>query len=250
MPLTPALQEKAAAIKATDKNKYDSASFTGKSGIRIVYRLLRPLHAKPGRRYPLVVVYHGSGVEGSDNSSQLGILSKIWAEDEIRNKYPAYILVPQFPQRSSNYAPDAARKVLTSHPQPCLDAALELADSLRRALNIDDKRIYAMGFSMGGSTTMNSLALRPGLFAAGISFSGIPAFEDEDKLINTPLWLIHGNADTENPFASDSLFYREMMAKGAKKLRFLELDGVAHELLPQLWVNSALPEWLFRQRKK
>lgn len=234
------------AVKAVDTGLFGRGSYAGKDGYRLQYRLLKPAILRPGTRYPLVIVYHGSGAVGTDNTAQLGLLAKLWAAPHIRNRFPAYVLVPQFPERSSNYEPDPARQVLSSHPQRGVETSLQLIDSLKKAgLSIDPKRIYAMGFSMGASTVVNALAMRPHLFAAGIAYAGIPAFADEKKLLHQALWLIHGNADTENPYVSDSLFYREMMGKGAKKLSFWQLDGVAHEVLPQLIVSVLFPDWLF-----
>jgi predicted peptidase len=194
-------------------------------------------------------VFHGSNAVGNDNTSQLGILAKLFATEEIQAKYPAFILAPQFPSRSSNYVLDYSRNVLTSVPQPCLTTALQLIDSLKSNLNIDEKRIYLIGFSMGASSVINALSLKLDLFAAGISISGIPQFNKVKTLTNIPIWLIHGNIDTENPFNSDKQFFEEVSQNN--KTRFWEFDNLAHnDIFSPAILTDELPKWLFKNKRK
>lgn len=234
-----------AKIKAINNNIFEAGSFMGKGTPSIKYQLLKPEH-KNTTKLPLIIVFHGSGAVGTDNAAQLGILAKLWAMPEIKSSCPAYVLAPQFATRSSNYVEDKQRGVLTSVAQPCLETALQLIDSLKTSLNIDFTRIYALGFSMGGSSVTNALSARPDLFAAGISISGIPQFDKAKTLSNIPLWLMHGNLDTENPFASDAQFYEEFKAKK----RFWEFDGKAHnDIFSSLILGDAIPKWLSKHKK-
>ncbi|MET3126786.1 putative peptidase [Arcicella rosea] len=142
---------------------------------------------------------------------------------------------------------DTSRNVLYSTPRACLNSVLALIDTLKLNLNIDTKRIYVIGFSMGGSTVINSLSARPELFAAGISISGIPQFDKIQELATTPIWLIHGIDDTENPINSDEQFYREM----SENIRFWKLKATTHDnVFTTQILGETLPKWLFKQRKK
>ena len=241
------LKQRIAEIKGLNTNVFAKASFKGTADTAIVYRLLKPNNTKD--KLPLVIVFHGSNAVGNDNTSQLGILAKLLASDEIQAKYPAFILAPQFPSRSSNYVLDRSRNVLTSVPQPCLTTALQLIDSLKNTLNIDEKRIYLIGFSMGASSVINALALKPDVFAAGISISGIPQFNQVNVLANVPIWLIHGNIDTENPFNSDKQFFEEVNQNN--KTRFWEFDNLAHnDIFAPAILTDELPRWLFKNKRK
>jgi predicted peptidase len=240
------LKQRIAEIKGLNTDVFTKGSFKGTGDTPIVYRLLKP--KSTNRKLPLVIVFHGSNAVGNDNNSQLGILAKLFATDEIHAKYPAFVLAPQFPSRSSNYVMDHSRNVLTSVPQPCLKTALQLIDSLKNNLNIDEKRIYLIGFSMGASSVINALALKPDLFAAGISISGIPQFDKIKTLTNIPIWLIHGNMDTENPFNSDEQFYKEV---NHNKTRFWEFDNLAHnDIFAPAILTDELPKWLFNKKRK
>lgn len=236
-------------IRALDNTSFDTATFLSKGQIPLNYRLHNVGNKyQKDKKYPLIVVFHGSGAIGSDNVSQLGILSKLFASPNIQNKYPAYILAPQFSMRSSDYILDDNRNVQVSKARTYLQSALQLIDSLQQNLNIDRKRIYAIGFSMGGSTVINALSARPDLFAAGISISGIPQFDRIHHLSTIPIWLIHGMEDTENPINSDEEFYKEMNTIG--KVRFWKLKGVSHDnVFSSLLLGENLPKWLFEQHR-
>lgn len=233
-------------IKSLDTNNFEAASFTGTTSPEIKYRLFKPTLQRAGESYPLVVVYHGSGAIGTDNTTQVGLLQKLFATAAIQQQYPAYVLAPQFATRSSDYKMDTARKVLYATARPALNTVLQLIDSLKTTLNIDGKRIYVIGFSMGGSTVINSLSTRPDLFAAGISISGIPQFDKINELRSIPLWLIHGLNDTENPINSDVQLYKEL----GNKTRFWKLTGTTHDnVFTTKLLGDVLPKWLFKQHK-
>ena len=103
---------------------------------------------------------------------------------------------------------------------------------------------------MGASSTINALGLRPNMFAAAISVSGIPDFSYTDKLVQIPLWLIHGNADNENPIASDKQLYKELLSRHDQHIKFWEIDNLDHDIYSPLYTTDAIPAWLFSQKKK
>ena len=82
----------AASITADD---FASGSFTASDGTVLPYRLLAPASMEPGRRYPLVVQFHGSGAIGSDNRAQIegDLAARAWAVPALRARYPAFVLV-------------------------------------------------------------------------------------------------------------------------------------------------------------
>ncbi|KUJ60636.1 hypothetical protein AR687_16535 [Flavobacteriaceae bacterium CRH] len=241
-------KEEFSKIRSLNNETFDTVNFVGREQVGLKYRLYKPKQQKKDKSFPLVIVYHGSGRPiGTDNSSQLGVLPKLFASAEIQNKYPSYVLAPQFSERSSDYETENNRNLLYSKPRASLNSVMELVDSLKSNLNIDNKRIYVVGYSMGGSTAINSLAARPDLFAAGISISGIPQFDKTEEMKTIPIWLIHGLDDTENPITSDEQFYKEMSAN----IRFWKLKGTTHDnVFTTTILGETLPEWLFKQHKK
>lgn len=237
------------SIRRIDNERFQPLSFMGRNGISLQCRLLPPPAGKPKARYPMIIIFHGSGAVGTDNRSQLGLMAKYWARDDIRSRYPAYVLAVQFPTRSSDYDPDQQRGIPVSHHRPCLETALQLVDSLRGSLAVDPARIYGLGYSMGASTILNAIGLRSNLFAGVVSISGVPEFSHLALLKRVPLLLVHGNADTENVFAGSAQLFKELSNSPNNRVQFWEIKDATHDM-SNLWLSQELPAWLFAQKKK
>lgn len=95
-------------VKALDYSDFKTGKFKDEK-TEVNYRFLKPKNLDKSKKYPLVLVFHGSGAIGTNNTSQMGVLSKMWLSAENREKYPTYVLSPQFPIRSSNYHLDETR---------------------------------------------------------------------------------------------------------------------------------------------
>ncbi|HEX6041328.1 alpha/beta hydrolase-fold protein, partial [Longimicrobium sp.] len=236
-------------IEQMPADVWQARTFRGSNGVEMPYRLLAPENARPGERYPLVVVFHGSGEMGTDNARQLDRFPRAWARPEIRRAYPAYVLAPQMPERSANYTapPDSARRAST--PGRPLFTALELVDRLRQELPIDPSRVYAIGFSMGGSTTFQAVAHRPDLFAAAIPIAGVPDPAQAERTARTPLWIIHGNSDEANPIGPDRAFLPVLAAVPGARVTFWEYDAGEHRVPVDLLTTDAFARWLWAHRK-
>ncbi|WP_374684708.1 hypothetical protein [Variovorax sp. ZS18.2.2] len=158
---------------------------------------------------------HGSGGVGTNNVTQLDRLAKTWAVSDVRERYQTYILIPQFPIRSANYGPPSPEQ--HAEPSSALIAALELVEDFAAHHAVDKSRIYAIGFSMGGSAAWLSPTLRSNLFAAVMPISGVaPADSFAPVFKNTPTLVIHGSADNENSIASNRRFFNEVLRIGGK----------------------------------
>jgi predicted peptidase len=237
-----ALQAKVSEMsRSVAVNDFEAATFTTSNGTTIPYRLLRPSNVEPGRTYPLVVIFHGSGAIGTDNVSQVGPYAKSWATPLMRERYPAFVLVPQFSSRSAVYTGTGA--ATTSQPTDLLREALVAIEDVKRTLPIDPRRVYAVGFSMGGSAVWSSLVLRPDLFSAAVSVAGVPTPELR-TLGRTRLLLVHGDADDENPFDA-ALAAHEALAP--RQVEFWRYEGLGHEFPLDLLVGTGIAEWLFRE---
>lgn len=239
----------AALLKSLDRDAFLNGGYAGPTG-RLGYRLMSPAHVQDGKRYPLVIVLHGSGAIGDDNISQLGALAMSWAAPAIRKRYPAYILVPQFAERSANYAPSAADGLLAATPGPNLPSLHALVDLLKPQFAIDTDRIYVTGFSMGASAATQAVLQRQDMFAAAVAYSGIaPERASAAQLKDLPLLLVHGDADTENPIEPDrALFAALQRQPGGARARLLEYRGLGHTVPADLLLSTSWRDWLFAQK--
>lgn len=233
-------------IKAFDYSDFKPGIFKDDK-VAVNYRFLTPKNLDKTKKYPLILVFHGSGAIGTNNTSQMGVLSKMWLSPENREKYPVYVLAPQFPIRSSNYHLDETRNVKVSQSNEHLDLVLKSLDSLIIKDNIDPDRIYVMGFSMGGATTSNAISKRPDLFAAAINISGISQFDQINQLQKMPIWIVHGSLDTDNFPQSNFRFFEEMKTKG--NVFLWEYKDKYHNNILSWELIEEIPKFLFKQKK-
>jgi len=237
------------AFSSIEPTKFDTADFQASDGTKLPYRFLTPSHGIQGQSYPLVLQLHGSGGVGTDNLTQLDRLAKTWAASDVRERYQAYVLIPQLPIRSANYGPPSSDQ--HAEPTSALNAALELVEDFTAHHAVDKSRIYAVGFSMGGSAAWLSPALRPNLFAAVVPVSGIaPADSSAPTFKNLSILIIHGNSDTENPITADRRFFNELVRIGGKNIQFREYDGIDHQLPAEIYPGYWWRDWLFKQSRQ
>ncbi|MFL6657039.1 MAG: alpha/beta fold hydrolase [Massilia sp.] len=233
-------------VAAVEADTFIAASFTGSNGVTLPYRVLLPRQVEPGVRYPLVLQLHGSGGIGTDNLKQLDLLARTWAMPEIRDKYRSYVLVPQFPIRSANYGPPSPDQ--HAEHSAALTTALELVEKFAADNAVDRTRVYALGFSMGGSATWLAAALKPDLFAAIVPISGIAPDNDVAGLLkDMPIWAMHGNADSENPIGPDLRLTKAIRTIGGTRILFREYVGLDHLLHEDLYPGYWWRDWVFAQ---
>lgn len=142
-----------------------------------VLRLPDAVDTAPGP-WPVVFLYHGYGNEPSQ------VLDLV--EDLVDDAEFPFLAV----------APDSVPLALTSSPMGFeydillwnseqnldLDLFDELLACLDEAYDVDEDRIYVMGFSAGGIMTNFLADARPDVFAAAASFSGT-TFADPDQAL-------------------------------------------------------------------
>lgn len=240
-----------AAVRATERlsgDAFGANTFIGADGSPLAYRLLSPSDTEPGRLYPLIVVFHGAGEIGVDNVSHLDRFPKYWLRDDIREDFPAFVLAPQMPARSSIYSGPVSDAERSSESAPPLYLALELIDSIVGRSAIDPSRIYTIGFSMGASTALNALYLRPGFFAATIAIGGVPNAAHAADVARTPVWLIHGDRDEANRIDHVRPFYERLRGMNAP-VNFWEFGDTGHVVPPRLQAGRQFAEWLFRHHR-
>lgn len=245
---TPAFDR--ATIAGYKADRFVAGRFTASDGTVLPYRLLVPDRIEPGKRYPLVVQFHNSGGIGSDNRLQVDTdaIARSWALPAVRARHPAFVIAPQFATRSANY--DDPEHPAVSHAAPPLATALELVASVMAEHPVDRQRVYAVGYSMGGSTTWQALLAAPTLFAAGMPVSGIaPDRAHAAALAGMPLLVLHGDADPENPIDADRAMVAAIRAAGGRSVRMREYVGLEHDFPGDLVPGDWWRDWLFAQHR-
>jgi len=211
---------------------------------QLAYRLMVPRAYDATKAWPLIIWLHGSGEIGNNNTAQLsGITSTFLGNSE---KCPALVMVPQCPEGSSWLAVGLNAPPKIAEPSRMIIATIV---ELQKEFNLDDRRIYIGGFSMGGCGTWDLLSRYPHLFAAAFPIGGPPG--DRKGLAplikEVPIWVFHGDKDRVAPVESSRTIVAALRAVDAP-VKYTEYRGGGHEM-SQALSDPSLQEWIFSQRR-
>jgi len=125
-----------------------------------------------------------------------------------------------------------------------------LLDSLANSKNVNSKRIYIGGLSMGGMGTFELLWHKPGFFAAAFPICG-GGNPESVKLYakKFPVWIFHGDKDPAVPVSNSRLMNNALKKAGAK-VKYTEYPGVGHNSWDNAFAEPDLLPWLFKQKRK
>ncbi len=161
-------------------------------GFSIDYRYFSPAEENDRTKYPLVIWLHGLG-DGSKDGVQVN-KSEIafWASDEFQSRFKdaggAFVIAARSREESGH--------TWTNQMVEPLRAAIDDFIENHKA-NIDVKRIYIGGYSMGGKMTLKMAVAYPEMFAA--IFPICPAWSPDTETLeyikNIPVWLTSSKRD-------------------------------------------------------
>ncbi|MFQ3591919.1 MAG: prolyl oligopeptidase family serine peptidase [Gemmataceae bacterium] len=212
------------------------------------YRLLKPQGYDGQTAYPLVIFLHGAGERGKDNKAQMKHGVKNFASDEVRKKYPCFVMVPQCPPHPARWA-DWTATGTTKEPTEPLALVLALLEELKKEYQIDENRIYLTGLSMGGFGTWDLLSRKPDLFAAAIPICGGGDPRSAKKFAHVPIWAFHGAKDNVvRPERSREMI--EALKKAGGSPKYTEYPEAGHDSWTKTYADPAVLEWLFAQKRK
>jgi predicted peptidase len=229
--------------------------FVGTSGLRMPYRLLMPSNLSSDAKYPLVVLFHGSGERGDDNEKQLVYGVERFARPESRSKYPCFVLAPQCPTHLENQAimwtgsrEEMHRLRLAPEPATPLRTALELLFMIQGKYPVDLERVYITGISMGGFATWEALIRHPQNFAAAVPVCGGGDVSFADRIKHIPVWAFHGAEDPVVPVICSRLMVETLKQVGGNPL-YTEYPGVGHNSWDRAYAEVGLLSWLFSKTR-
>ena len=226
-----------------------------KDGHVLPYRLYTPPHPEPGKKYPLVIFFHGAGERGLDNRYQFFRFHDVVPFWE---KYPCFVIAPQCPPKAGDRDgesvwvqagfSDASSTMEATPPWP-MRLAMEALDQTIAENSIDTHRIYVTGLSMGGFATWDLLQRRPTQFAAAIPICGGADLHYADKLTQIPLWVFHGSADDIVQPRRSRDMVAAIRAAGGHPI-YTEYPGGTHDVWSRTYADPLVWDWLFAQARK
>lgn len=195
------------------------------------YLLHLPTNYSKKISHPLIVFLHGAGERGDDTKLLKVGLPKLL---ETAKEYSFILVAPQCP-------------IDSWWTRELDELSVFLKDFLTR-YNIDKKRVYLTGLSMGGDGTWRLAALQPKLFAAIVPICGRDKANSASKLKDIPVWAFHGAKDDIVPVNESRKIVRAIKALGGKTKLTVYPDA-DHNAWDQAYKTKELYQWLFAQHK-
>jgi predicted peptidase len=184
-----------------------------------------------GDKVPLIVFLHGSGERGTDLNKV-----KSWGPPAIVEKDANFPFMVVSPQVAEGEWWDAY----------LLKAMLD--DVLKR-YNVDPKRVYLTGISMGGYGAWDFAARYPDYFAAVVPICGGGIPRRAGRLKDIPVWVFHGLKDEAVPEQESARMVDALRAEGGN-VKYTVLPEAGHvEAWVHAYSEAGLFEWLAQQRR-
>ena len=130
-----------------------------------------------------------------------------------------------------------------------MKAVIDLIGALQEKYSVDEKRIYVMGFSMGGYGTWNALMNHPDLFAAGIPMCGTGDPTKAEILKDIPIWAVHGGLDPTVPVQGSRDMAQALEAIGAPDFHYTEIPTAEHDVWNYTYDSEEMFTWLLSRVK-
>jgi predicted peptidase len=229
---------------------YEVKSVSREGQASYAYRVMRP--ATETGKVPLVVFLHGAGERGGDNLAQLKFLPAELAKGALRQEFPCFVLAPQCAsdQQWVN-APwgDKACSAMAAEPSVMLANAIAALGDVRKDPRVDLARVYLVGLSMGGYGAWELAIRQPDWFAAVVPICGGGDEALAAKLKDTPLWAVHGEADSIVWPERSKRMVEAISAAGGKP-KWTLLAGVGHNAWDYAFARTnGVITWMFSQHR-
>jgi len=180
------------------------------------YRIYVPPAYTAARAFPLVVALHGLG--GTEDS-MFGPAYKVSEQAAQRG----YIAVAPLGYRiDGGYGRGDTRRAQLSEAD-----VMEVLAIVRKQYNIDNRRIYLVGHSMGGGGTWELGSKYADIWAAIAPISGPANLAAIPKLRHMPVLAVHGDADTVVLVEASRSMVAALKKEDAE-VKYIEVPGGSH----------------------
>ena len=178
------------------------------------YLLYLPqVYREEGPAWPLLLYLHGGRGRGEDPEKMSWYPVIAIAKQD--SNLPFIVLSPQCPEG----------EMWTD-----TELLIALLDDICSRYNVDTRRIYLAGYSMGGNGVWYLAYKNPDRFAAIAPMSGYGITWWSSRLAEVPIWAFHGAEDTLVPAENTHRMVAAIRAKGGE-IKFSLVPGRTHRPL-------------------
>ena len=205
-------------------------------GAEAKYVLFVPYDYRGDKPYALILFLHGAGETGTDGKkpAAVGLGPAIKKQEK---KFPFLAVFPQSQKRTWRADTGDGKR------------ALAVLDEVMKKYNVDPKRVYLTGLSMGGFGTWALAAKYPDKWAAIVPICGGGNAQTAAKIKDIPCWCFHGDADPIVDVEQSRRMIKALKDAGGSP-KYDELPGVKHDAWTTAYGKKELYEWLLMQKLK
>lgn len=188
---------------------------------------------------PLIIYLHGAGGHRRDVAT---LTDSPIAKKINQKNYPFALLIPQYkptPGAPNGWQPDDLN-LLIGH--------------IVQTREVDPKRIFVTGSSMGGAGTWMLADKYPGIIAAAAPMSAGGAESPKGKLpvspsnlTNVAIWAFHGDDDRVCPHERIEALVKKIEVAGGSP-KFTLIPGGNHGATGKVYNENELYEWFLQQQ--
>lgn len=191
----------------------------------------------------LVILLHGGSQRGTDNEAQLNSLAREAVQEYIEsNKIKTAFLLPQCASdRVWNEASTGNNVVMT-------EVLYHWITDYVASHNINNRRIYILGYSAGGSGTWRMVSDYPNLFAAAMPVAAKALMVEAENMKSTPLYVAAGSDDKLMDINAIKAWVAQLNALGCT-LQFDILSGADHQTTCETAFTAERLRWIFSKTR-
>jgi predicted peptidase len=177
------------------------------------------------KQWPLLLFLHGASERGSD----IELIKRNGPPRLIEEgqQFPFILVSPQCPERTI-----WDNKLL-----------ITLLDEIESKYNVDTRRVYLTGISMGGHATWSLAIQYPERFAAIIPICARGYSQDVYVLKDLPVCVFHGEKDDIVPI-SDGKKMVDALEKAGGSVKFTIYPEAGHDAWTETYNNLEIYDWL------
>ncbi len=183
--------------------------------------------SEPGKKYPLILFFHGAGEKGTDNNMQLIHGGQIHKNAVLSGAFPGFLVYPQ--SVTHQEAKGVIERILVELP-------------------VDYNRIYVHGLSNGGGDTWKFLVANPTLVAAAFPMSASDDAAKTQTLLYTPLRQAQGGLDT-NPVPGWTQTIVDWFNTNGGHLEYFFMPNTGHGTWDTQYNRADFFPWFLSQKK-
>lgn len=195
------------------------------------YLIRYPRSYEEGKKYPVIVLFHGSGSRGT-NIEDLK-KNSYFALTEKRSDHPFVTVAPLCHENTWFDLLDVVKRFLRALPD------LHFCDA---------SRIYAMGASMGGYAVWQLAMSLPDYFAAIVPICGGGMYWNAERLISTPIWAFHGE-DDDVVLSEETKRMVERINLFGGRARMTIYPHCGHDAWLNVYGNDEVYRWLLSKKR-